>query len=105
MKQKYLKIHQKNHCVGFKSSTFSNFRTAANLQVDTGFKFANFATLMSANIQEPHEMERIPLHLTRQSTVERQENETRDEKGEEYTLSKSSETPSSNSKEIMLIPR
>ena len=92
--------------MGFKSSTFSNFRTAANLQVDTAFKYANFAILMSANIQDPHEMERIPLHLTRQSTVERQENETRDEKGEEeYTLSKSSETPSSNSKEIMLIPR
>ena len=91
--------------MGFKSSTFSNFRTAANLQVDTAFKYANFAILMSANIQDPHEMERIPLHLTRQSTVERQENETRDEKGEEYTLSKSSETSSSNSKEIMLIPR
>ena len=90
--------------MGFKSSTFSNFRTAANLQVDTGFKYANFATLMSGNIQDSHEMERIPLHLTRQSTVERQENETRDE-GEEYTSSKSSETPSSNSKEIMLIPR
>lgn len=91
--------------MGFKSSTFSNFRTAANLQVDTAFKYANFAILMSANIQDPHEMERIPLHLTRQSTVERQENETRDEKGEEYTLSETSETSSSNSKEIMLIPR
>ena len=39
VKQKYLKIHQKNHCVGFKSSTFSNFRTAANLQVDTEIKY------------------------------------------------------------------
>ena len=33
VKQKYLKIHQKNHCVGIKSSTFSNFRTAPIVQV------------------------------------------------------------------------
>ena len=30
VKQKYLKIHQKNHCVGIRTSTFANFRTAVN---------------------------------------------------------------------------
>ena len=33
VKQKYLKIHQKNHCVGIRTSTFNNFRTAS--QVNT----------------------------------------------------------------------
>ena len=30
VKQKYLKIHQKNHCVGIRTSTFANFRTAVS---------------------------------------------------------------------------
>ena len=49
-------------------------------------------------------MERIPLHLTRQSTVE-ENSTTRNEKAEELSISKTSKTPSSISKEIMLIPR
>ena len=31
VKQKYLKIHQKNHCVGIRTSTFTNFRTATTV--------------------------------------------------------------------------
>ena len=31
VKQKYLKIHQKNHCVGIRTSTFANFRTASQV--------------------------------------------------------------------------
>ena len=61
VKQKYLKIHQKNHCVGFKSSTFSNFRTAANLQVvDTGIgiKYSDFCDFTSTKYF------RIPMRLS-----------------------------------------
>ena len=43
VKQKYLKIHQKNHCVGIKSSTFSNFRTAPIVQVRIFFWFPYLA--------------------------------------------------------------
>jgi len=31
VKEKYLRIHQKSHCVGSRSSTFSNFRTEGKL--------------------------------------------------------------------------
>ena len=64
VKQKYLKIHQKNHCVGI-SSTFSNFRTAN--QVCYGKK-QNFSSHIL--IQELSETgSRIPLHLVSSLTV------------------------------------
>ena len=47
--QKYLKSHQKNHCVGIRTSTFSNFWTATTTQ--------------SPQTQAPED--RIPLQLTR----------------------------------------
>ena len=31
VKQKYLKIHQKNHCVGIRTSTFTNFRASTQV--------------------------------------------------------------------------
>jgi len=78
VKQKYLKIHQKNHCVGVQSSTFLNFRHSA-----TG--------------NEKEEEARKPLQLTKKYiTLEEEKVEQR-----EIIQPENSQVR----KEVLLLPR
>jgi hypothetical protein len=49
VKQKYLKIHQKNHCVGIRTSTFSNFRTVGQVK---GSKRKGKETMLRRRLRE-----------------------------------------------------
>ena len=62
MKQKYLKIHQKNHCVGIRTSTFANFRTAVSKVRREGMLDQIVKT--DVTIISQNKSERMPLQLT-----------------------------------------